>query len=77
MLDKKDIAIIRYVVGEVVDDRLIKSENLVLEEIGKIQQAMNADMERLQRNIEEQERKTCQGIPLGRNIWEVSPTLMV
>lgn len=65
MLDKKDIAIIRYVVGEVVDDRLIKSENLVLEEVGKIQQAMNADMERLQRNIEEQERKTCQGIPLG------------
>lgn len=53
MLDKEDIAIMRDVVREVVDDRLTKSENLVLEEVGRIQQVMNSDMEKLQRNIEE------------------------
>ncbi|MCI8507270.1 MAG: hypothetical protein HFJ06_01710 [Lachnospiraceae bacterium] len=53
MLDKEDIAIMRDVVREVVDDRITKSENLVLEEVGRIQQVMNSDMERLQRNIEE------------------------
>ncbi len=53
MLDKEDIAIMRDVVRDVVDDRLTKSENLVLEEVGRIQQVMNSDMEKLQRNMEE------------------------
>lgn len=53
MLDKEDIAVMRDVVREVVDDRLTKSENLVLEEVGRIQQVMNSDMEKLQRNMEE------------------------
>lgn len=53
MLDQEDIAIMRDVVREVVDDRLTKSENLVLDEVGRIQQVMNSDMEKLQRNIEE------------------------
>lgn len=57
MLNKDDVDIMRNLVREVtteiVDDRLTKSENLFLQEMGRVQQVVNSDIEKIQKNLEE------------------------
>ena len=64
MLDQKDIEILRTMMTEVVkqsednilqkvDERITSSENMILKELDRVQEHLESDVQKVQKNLEE------------------------
>lgn len=53
MLDQKDIDMIRQVVREEVDERASKTEDFLLDEIGRTQTYLEKQITKVKKNMEE------------------------
>lgn len=53
MLEQKDLDAIRQIVGQEVDSRIARTEDFMLDEIGRTQTYLEGQIEKVARNIEE------------------------
>lgn len=53
MLDEKDMQSLKSMMESVVNERISKSENLILEEMDRNQSTMDKKIETVQKNLEE------------------------